>query len=165
MAATPGYRDLAHYQNVNMSPTWLEVAADPAVVGPVGDGGRQQLLEGVVQPRTGDHHRGEDVVCLGALVSVLLSRCGDRSCVRTLATRTPHTLPPFSRMVVTLARTSTRPPALCTMLLWTGLILQTVSAHLDDGQNIERDLTAASDWVVTSTLHKVSVQSCLEMVR
>ena len=83
----------------------------------------------------------------------------------TLATRTPHTLPPFSRMVVTLARTSTRPPALCTIVFWTGLILQMASAHLDDGQNIERDLTAASDWVVTSTLHKVSVQSCLEMVR
>ena len=73
MAATPGYRDLTNYQNVNMSPTWFEVPADPAVVGPVGDGGRQQLLEGVVQPRTGDHHRGEDVVCLGALMAVLLS--------------------------------------------------------------------------------------------
>ena len=83
----------------------------------------------------------------------------------TLATRTPHTLPPFSRMVVTLARTSTRPPALCTIIFWTGLILQMVSAHLDHGQNIERDLTAASNWVVASTLHEVSVQSCLEMVR
>ena len=63
-----GTLDLAHYQYVAMSPTWLEVAADPAVVGPAGDGGRQQLLEGVVEPRTGDHQRGEDVVCLGALV-------------------------------------------------------------------------------------------------
>ena len=67
MAATPGGGHWT-WLTINMSPTWLEVPADPAVVGPAGDGGRQQLLEGVVEPRTGDHQRGEDVVCLGALV-------------------------------------------------------------------------------------------------